>query len=221
MDSTKFNNFWSDTHYGLVQQSVTVSPAEPKTNYIDVASYNGSVDLTDSFGVDVRYKNRDIKWVYALQPGMDWYETQRTMSRDLNGIRMPIILSDDQNYYFMGRVKVEEYKRDAALKQISISAICDPFMYYHDQTQKTISVASSAYQTETIPNDAMPVTPTIVANKKMVLLYGGEEYTVDITTGMVIPDLVFRRGSTNLQVKLFDSGVTNGTLTFTYRQGAL
>lgn len=221
MDSTKFGNFWSDTHYNLIQQSVTVHPAEPKLNFLEADGFNGSIDVTDSFGVDVRFKNRDIDWVFALNPGMDWRETQRTISRDLNGLRLKIILSDDQNYYYMGRVKVNEYKRDEALKQITLTANCDPFMYYADTTQLTATVSNNTYQNISISNDKMPVIPTIIATKKMVLLYDGDEHTVDVTTGTTVSDLVFKSGTTTLRAKLFNSGETNGLLTFVYRQGAV
>lgn len=211
---------FNDTHTDeleLIQQSVAVKPATPKTKVIDLPGADGGRDLTEALGIGVTYNLREIVWTFALRPGASRSAKFSEVSAALNGIRAHIILDEDPDHFFDGRVSVEDYASDGLLHQITVKAVCDPWKRSIEETEVSRSLTTTA-QTITLTNGGrMPVVPTLTATAPTVLTFGGS--TVSIPTGTSrVPSLRLQTGDTELTART-SSGT--GTLTITYREGEL
>lgn len=213
---TTFGSIHSNTNLQLIQQSVEVKPASPKTNFVDIPGGDGSKDLTEALGVGVKYADREITWTFALYPGADWYAKQREVSGALNGLKCNITLDDDPGYYYEGRLAVADYKADRLLRQITVKAICRPYKLKQSETTVSSSLTTTN-KTLTLNNDRMPVVPTITVTATTVITFAGNSYTINAGTHKLL-GIRLTAASQTLQAKT-SSGT--GTITIKYREGAL
>lgn len=119
---------YTDGH--LVQQSVEVSPAVVKTNFVDIPGKNGFVDLTEAIAGEPQYQSRTIKWIFAILP--DYLSEKQAIIdyvMNINGLSCYIVLDSDTDYYYKGRVSVDSVKSDGQLQTIEVSAYCEPYAY--------------------------------------------------------------------------------------------
>lgn len=213
---TDFGGVHSSLDLHLIQQSVAISPAEPKLNFIDIPGADGSKDLSTSPAGRVVYKDRSVQWAFALYPGDRWEEKQRQVSRELNGRRCRITLDTDPDYYFDGRLTVKSYKRNQTLRQIIVEAICRPYMLKQQHTTVLANI-SAEYTALTLRNECKPVIPTITVTAETTLRWGGFTTTIPAGTHKVL-DIQLETGDNLLEAKT-TSGT--GTITITYQEGAL
>lgn len=131
---TDFGGVHSFYDLNLIQQLVDEQPAEPKLNLIDIPGADGSVDMSELPGGRLVYKDRTLTWIYALYPGENWDAKHRQVSNALNGKRCRITLDSNPDYYYDGRVTVKKYNKDKLLRQITVEAICNPWMLKQQPT---------------------------------------------------------------------------------------
>lgn len=210
---TDFGGIHSNRDLNLIQQKVDIQPATPKLNLIDIPGADGSKDLSAQPAGRIVYKDRSITWTFALYPGEDWHTKHRQVSNALNGRRCQITLDDDPDYYYIGRLTVKKYNTDKLLRQITVEAICAPYLLKHHLTVVTVDL-TAALRTVYLLNEKMPVVPVFEATAPTTLVWGTS--SVDITAGSFSSlDIELHEGENVLQV----SGT--GTLTITYREGSL
>jgi hypothetical protein len=131
---TDFGGVHSFYDLNLIQQLVDEQPAEPKLNLIDIPGADGSVDMSELPGGRLVYKDRTLTWTFALYPGENWDAKHRQVSNALNGKRCRITLDTNPDYYYDGRVAVKKYNKDKLLRQITVEAICNPWMLKQQPT---------------------------------------------------------------------------------------
>ena len=213
---TSFGSIHSHQHLSLIQQSVDVQPAEPKTNYIDIPGVDGSKDFSELPAGRVVFKDRKITWTFALYPGDDWHLRHRNVSNLLNGLACKITLDDDPLYYYEGRLTVTKYKYTKALRQIVVEAVCRPYKLRQEDTRETATLTEE-YQTLYLANERMPVVPTIKLSVPATLRYKGAAISLNAGT-FQLEQFALSAGLNHLEVKA-DSGT--GSIAVTYREGAL
>lgn len=213
---TMFGSIHSSLDLNLIQQSVEISPAQPKTNYVEIPGGDGSLDLTEALGEGARFYDREIKWTFALYPGADWYAKQAEVSNALNGLACHITPDGDEDYYYDGRLTVYAYKSDHRLRQITVKAVCRPFKRKKTETSVT-STLTTSNKSITLTNGRMPVVPTIKVTAKTVITFGSYSATVEAGT-YTLPQIRLKSGSNTLKAKT-SSGT--GSITITYREGSL
>lgn len=214
MFKTIFGTIDSYSTLGLIQQKCEIGPALPKTSFVDIPGANGSKDLTEALGVGVRYKDRTIKWTFALYPGTDWLAKISEVSNALNGKRMEIKLDGDTMHY-VGRVSVDSHKSDKLLRQITVSAVCEPYKVSGLAEELTESI-STTLKFVNLDLGAMPQVPTVDLSRTATIGFGTFER--EFSAGEhVIPEL-YASGSVTYRVKA-SSG--NGTVTFSWTEGSL
>ena len=120
---TLFGTIHTSDNLNLIQQKVEITPAEPKTNFVDIPGADGSKDLTEALGVGVKYKDREITWTFALYPGQKREPKFSEVANALNGKLFDIVLDDDCLWYYSGRVTVTDHKSDKLLHQITMHKI--------------------------------------------------------------------------------------------------
>ena len=214
---TTFGKYHSSIDLGLIQKKVEVSPAQPKTKYVDIPGADGSKDLTEALGVGIKFSDRTIVWNFALYPGDDWYTRQRTVSGLLNGCACSIVLDADPDYYYDGRLTVEKYESDKLLHLITVKAVCRPYKLHRFKTVRKLGNMAAEATTITLQNDRMPVVPLLTVGQTTTISFN--DFTATVQAGQhKLLGVRLVEGSNTLTVTPSTAG---GTFTAEYREGAL
>ena len=191
---TDFGGVHSYWDLNLIQQRVDIQPAEPKLNTVDIPGADGSVDLSTQPAGRIVYRDRVLTWTYALYPGENWHLKHRQVSNALNGRRCRITLDDDPDYYYDGRLTVKKYNTDKLLRQITIEAVCAPYILKQQPTVVRVPLGPSAPFELIWDGDVSGVTQASGADgtfyhissrvPPLEVIHGGGRYTwVHRTTG--------------------------------------
>lgn len=100
-------NTW-DTWHMAPKSRPFVSAPQVKTEYIDVPGADGSLDYTEVLTGKPRYANRTGQWDFILDNGYaEWHAAYTDILMKLHGKYFErIILEDDPEYYWSGRLTV-------------------------------------------------------------------------------------------------------------------
>lgn len=103
-----FNGLHSFRNYRLLPTSAPViTPPEVKTHYIEVPGADGSLDLTEALTGYPTYGDRKGTFNYQFYaPKSEWYNVYNDIVHDLNGVSADVILDEDAQYYYKGRLVV-------------------------------------------------------------------------------------------------------------------
>lgn len=214
---TDFGGVHSNIDLHLIQQKVDVQPAEPKLNLIDIPGADGSKDLTEQPAGRVVFEARKITWTFALYPYDDWASKHSEVSNVLNGRSLRITLDNDQDYYYLGRLKVKKYKVDRLLRQITIEASCYPYKLKQQVTTLGPVSLTTESRTLTLINDRRAVVPTITVTAETVIEWGSNIYTVSAGTHKIL-DIELQEGTNTLKAYVTSD---TGSITVVYQEGAL
>lgn len=227
-----FGDKHSYKDFGLIlEERPTVSPPEPKTVYVEVPGADGSLDLTEVLTGEVMYKERAITCKFGITDDREkWAAIYSNVLNALNGKRMKIILDEDPEYYYTGRVTVPEWDTDIAFPTITIKATVDPYkMSVHVSTEDwewdtfnfetgvihELRVEVSGTTETTIVNERKTVVPTLNASADgMTVAFNGTTYPLSKGDNK-ITDIRLKEGENVLTF----SGA--GTITIIYRGGSL
>lgn len=208
-----FNNIHSFRNLNLLLSKAEIPPAVPKTNFIEIPGSDTIIDLTEALG-DVNYSSRECKFTFTMNPSGDLsegaFEAKKTeVSNALNGLACTIILDKDPGYFYKGRCIVDEYLSDKKIRQFVVKATVHPYKY-----KKELTVVSVTAGSHILLNDRMPVVPSVKTTEETKLTFGGNTYSVNAGTHKIL-DIQLKQGENAVTVE------TNGTVTFTYQEGAL
>lgn len=207
-------NSWYD--WRLVLTSKSVTPPEPKTNYVDIDGMSGSLDLSESLTGEITYKDRTLSASFWTDVGKR-VDRERLLQRiiaTLHGRKVTIIEPDDPEHYFVGRIKVKSTKNILAYAELSIEATCEPWRYALEDTVRTVEVNNDTATVVINNNGVKTLCPRLTVTGTVNLTYEGN--TVTLTEGPYwISDIKLRQGANVIGL----SG--NGSVTFTYKEATL
>lgn len=200
----------------LAKDGVFIPPAQPKTNYVELAGGDGSLDLTEAHG-EVKYHDRTgCKFTFTVNPNSDmtFDEKKTQVSNALNGKRCKIILDKDEDYYYLGRCTVNEYLSDRRILQIVVTATVSPYKYKKIETVMKFTLSSTS-KTVNIRNGRKSVIPVITcSNSNTTVTSGSYSTTLNAGTHEIV-DFQLKHGNNHFVV----SG--SGTIEFKFREGDL
>lgn len=126
MKGVRFGEYYS-CDYGIILSSKTIEAPLPKTETIDIPGSDGVLDITEYFG-EVRYNNRKLAFVFSTwERGTQLLELFYTMTNELSGRWFDsIILDDDPEYMFRGRVKNVTLS-EGKINTITVECDCEPY----------------------------------------------------------------------------------------------
>ena len=213
MSDIRFGTKWAHADYGLIVAPYAIPIPEPQTNFVEIPGRDGTLDLSEAFGT-VRYADRIIPLtLYARAP----FDTLiSAFAADVHGRRMNVIFDRDPTFYYDARVTLEDVERHAGYCELSLECRAKPYKLEHFETAITVLPTGSA--TVTLTNTRMPVVPTIAVSAEMTLVFAiaGVSYSISLAAGShVMPSLVLMEGDTEVEI------TGTGSITFTYRKGAL
>ena len=139
MKGIKFDGNHSYDVYQLFLNSYSIGEAEPNTNLVEIPGVDGAVDFTEYFG-GVTYKSRTLKMQFTFTAdrfGLN--AAYAKLQNALNGKRVKIVLDDDKDYFYTGRVSVGELSPDGQIGKVTLTATCDPYKYKNKARTVTCS----------------------------------------------------------------------------------
>lgn len=160
MKGVKFGNYHSFDSWGLILSEHEISPPQPKEKKIEIEGADGDIDYTEYFG-SVKYGKRKLKFDFSvhMQPKAFMQKMSDIMGA-IHGQRMQIILDDDPDWHYTGRVKVTDFTNKKGVGKITVEVDADPWML-----KNIVSMMYADPQAQTspfvIPNGRMPSIPTL------------------------------------------------------------
>lgn len=209
---------YNTAQHGWTLTGWKLGAAEQKTNYLDKPNGDGAWDLstTQTDGI-IKYKNRPLTATFECSEGTrrEREEKIRNMINSLDGMKVDIILPDDDFHYVAGRLHVVREYNDLAHAAVSVSATCEPWKYASVETVVAVTAAADKQRVTLHNGGRRAIVPLITVTGGSVLLeYGTASLAMSVGT-YKWPNLLLTPGSHMLTV----SG--GGGVTFTYREAVL
>lgn len=131
MNTVNFENLNSYSDLNLLLLKKTIGAAKPKLETIDVPGSSVPLDFTEFFG-DIQYDTRKLKFDFGTYENLE--NVFSMVQNKLNGQKLKISLSEDPDYYYIGRVSVNDWSLDKIFGKFSIECDCEPYKYKNDVT---------------------------------------------------------------------------------------
>lgn len=228
MNGVYFDGKHSYSDMGLILSSKTIEPPAPKINKVSVPSMNGSIDLTEALTNSVKYEDRKITLTFTVVDSRHLWATKiSAIENYLHGQKMQIMFDDDPDYYYEGRVVVNEWTSSKALGTLNIECTVDPFKYtigddwLWDPFSFETGVINEApvvevdgEETVTMEASIKDTCPEFYATSTMMVTFKGSTYTLSSGTSKIY-DIIFDVGENELTFE------GHGTVTILYKGGSL
>lgn len=153
-------NSWEDWHL-IPSSRPVINPPEPKTMQLDIPGMSGVIDLSESLTGYPLFKNRtgSIEFIVLnkYNEGVDIYQKWSDVYSDimdyLHNKSMFLILEDDPDWEYYGRLSVNSWKSEEFNSRITIDYNLDPYKEAHDRHTKTFE-ATTTQQSYTFTKNA-------------------------------------------------------------------
>lgn len=230
MKCVYFDNIHSYDDLGLILSSVVVEPPEVKTKKIDVPGSDGVIDLTQ-FDGDIHYNNRKISLTFTAKGiTYNWASVFSEVNNKLHGKEMNIVLSDDPNFMWHGRVSVKSHTKASTNGKIEIEVDAEPYKY-----TKMSSVEDVEWDTFDFNNGIMQnLNDIAIDGDRVVSVYGYSSKAVpviEVTGTMSVTyngiTTVLEEGKNKVLYIIIKEGVNtlsfsgNGKVSIEFRGGSL
>lgn len=212
MNGIIFGDYHSYNDLQLILSQKIIGTPLPKTETIDIPGGDGVLDLTEFHG-ETKFNNRTLTFEFStIVPQSQFMEVFSRVQDALHGKKMQIILEEDSEWYYVGRITVSEWKAEKSIGKLTIDCDCEP--YKNNINETTVSKAVSGTASVVLANSRKSVVPTITTNAQMTISFGTYSGTFSAGT-FVIPELVLLEGNNTVTV------TGTGNVSFSYRKGAL
>lgn len=180
--------------YKLLIQSLNISTPQPKEELVDVPGSDGILDFSESLTGDTKYQNRIISIVLNKAKNENCLVEYSKIQNDLHGKRMKIILSEDQNFYYYGKIKVKDYDKYSLVHYIEIECDVEPYKY-----DLTASDENWLWDPFSFIDGIINETKDLVVNGELeVILYGRRKRVVPWITCDHQMQVIFKSNTYNL-----------------------
>ena len=213
MKGIRFDGFHTWDDFSLVlSPNPKIEAPTPKTETIEIPGADGELDLSEYFG-DIKFKNRMLTFSFStLVPKSEFWTLFSTIQDALHGKKMRVILDDDPEFYYYGRVSVSDWKAEKNIGKIVIEVDAEPYKYRLRPT--TVSMPVNGTQYIVCRNLRKWVVPVFTTTADMEIVFDGKTYSATAGT-FTIPDLQLKQGENILKI------TGTGTVTIEYQEGGL
>lgn len=127
-------NTWTDFHIAP-KERLSVATPPVKTNYVEIPGMNGSLDYTEVLAGEPLYGNRTGSWEFIVVNGFAaWYSIYDRMRTLLHGKKVNVILREQPNYIYTGRLEIDQWKSEEHNSSITINYNFSPFKTFKEGT---------------------------------------------------------------------------------------
>ena len=213
MIGVTFGSKHSYIDLSIILSSKEIETPTPKIKKVDVPGADGELDFTEYFGI-IKYKNRKLNFVFThMGSASDFPAKLSEIENALHGNKMNIVLDDDPNFHYVGRVTVDAWEENKGYATVTISVDCEPYKYKNTETTVSQAIASSG--TVTLSNLKKPAVPKISTNAPITIAWAGGTASLSSGNNQVVPEFVLAEGKTTVTI----TGTAN--VTFKYTEGGL
>lgn len=227
MKGVYFGSFHSFDDWGLLLQSKDIEAPTPKKKQIDLEGSDGVLDLTESFG-SVKYSNRSLSFQFAKKEitQEEYLTLYSNVQNAVHGQKMHVVMDDDPNFFYIGRISVNEWKSDKNLGTIVIEVDAEPFKYDYYSSLDAWLWDSFDFENDIInelKDIVVPgkieiiitgrkkdICPIITSNAAMQMIYEGKTYQIAAGSNKIYQLLIHEGDNV---VKFIGSG----TISIDYR----
>lgn len=144
---------WHDW-YLIPTSRPVINPPAPKTKYVDIPGRSGSLDLSQwltvstghstgyptyenrsgslefivsNHNIDISGRDDDWNWVDFDIPDVTWISVYQAISNFLHGQEAVLVLSDDPDYSYLGRLTLISWKSEEKYSTITLDYNLAPF----------------------------------------------------------------------------------------------
>lgn len=125
--TTAYKNTWT-TYHLMPAEKPMINPATPKTEYVNIAGANGSLDYTEALG-GVKYENITGSWEFIIAPDYKWNDIYAALINDIHGQHVKVVMSYDNEYYYEGRLSLNSIKSSEQYNTITLDYNFLPIKY--------------------------------------------------------------------------------------------
>ena len=219
----------------LLNERPEITPPSPKTIYIDIPGGDGRLDLTESLSGDVKYETRSMEFIFITTAARKkWPVLYSEILDYLHGQEMMIILDEDTEHYYFGRVFVNEWKSSEKYSTIVVDAEVEPYKMEMFSSLENWEWDSFNFETGVIREYSElrvdgTLDFTVIGSRKKVIprfivhsddgsglqvAYNGNTYSIPDGTTQVV-NIAINSGTSVLTF------TGNGTVSIDYRGGRL
>ena len=129
MHGVIFGDKHSYRDWGLLTKSrPKISPPQPKLKLIQVPGSDAVIDLTESLTGKVHYEPRTISFEFIVMEKRErWPSIHSEILNYMHGKRIRIIMDDDPNFYYEGRVTVGLLDPEKKTAVLEMEAQVEPY----------------------------------------------------------------------------------------------
>lgn len=202
--------------WGLIMSGKNIGYPKPRIVKVEMTDRDGDLDMSEVLRGRVSYENRPLSFAFiCTAPQNTWMNLRDEISGFIHGKRLMLVDPDTPNHYYIGRCTLHEptYKGEAIMF-LEVTVDADP--YRLSNTETTVSKSVSAGSTVSLINSTMPVVPTIMVSASMTILFGSFSIALAKDSIYRIPEITLGVGANTISIT-----AGSGTITITYRQGAI
>lgn len=214
MNGVFFGTKHSAQDFALVLNSKKIGVPQPKVYKVPIDSADGELDLTEFFG-DVKYGNRELEFEFTKIYG-DFIKVFSDIQGAIHGRKMKIVLDEDLDYYYYGRVYVDQWMSKATTGRVTVKCDCDPYKLKHEKTVVERTIGASGSMLVRLYNTRKPAIPTITTSGAITIAYKGGSYSVSAGT-FTLTNLLLEEGYSDYTI----TGASGTTVKIEYQEGAI
>lgn len=216
MNQVTFDEVSSYSEWGMICTSFNIEEPEPKESYVDIPFGDGALDLTEALTGEVSYKNRSFEATFAFGgPQSEWEPLKRKIRAHLHGKRRTIEVTELPEHYLIGRCRTS-FERDGMILRLSVSAVCEPYLYQKIKTVYHIVIDETGTQTITLTNSRQRVVPVFTTSDALNIEFQDTSLSVGVGEHQ-LTNLILSEGD-NVVTLVAGEGTT---IKIEYREGAL
>lgn len=204
MTGVTFGMYHSYNDWGLLLAQKSIGVPSVKMASVDVPGADGLIDLTEVVAGRPIYGNRKLSFTFITTDslsGTSWSELLTAMSTAIHGKRLEIVLDDDPDWKYTGRITIDSFGTDRAKRTIVVNCDCPPYKLYKSILSTDVVVDGT--QTLMIDNIGMAVSPAFFTEASGMTVSCNGSAALSIFPGLDfnIPEILLLPGSNQLVFK--------------------
>lgn len=204
---------YTNDKWDIILNSKEIPLPTPKTSFVDIAGGDGTLDLTEAVTGETKYNDRTLKYTFTLKNKFEDLPGKISdIANYIHGKKFKIFNWDDLDYYFVGRLSINEYKIDRNVGSFVIEATCEPYKYKRNITRFEHIIEGQ--KTIVCPNERKRVVPIITLDREMIIEFNDQTFVFSAGTHEIL-NIYFEKGFNELKV------TGSGTIEIQYLEASL
>ena len=219
--TTDYNNTKRKTvsafdDWNIVLTNADIPLPEPKTSQVEIKGMDGVLDLSEALTGDIQYSNRLIKLTFAIMDDTEYQSLITKISNFLHGRKVEMRFTNDNDYNYYGRAKINEWECNKHIGKIVITVDCEPYKIKRKVTSSDEITLDNESKTFNLTNGRQPAVFTVfLISGNVTMQYHNKDYVLSPANNDFSGNVVLEYGKNEVKF------TGTGTFSFGYREGDL